>query len=78
MVPTATRGNLYHDAVARITDNSLAELNDVCTKLELQCFCERDFKFLKEYVLVNMHSGAYHGTEVRPQPRGDCSHTYHT
>ena len=27
-------------------------MNDVCTKLELQCFSEREFKFLKEYVLV--------------------------
>ena len=52
IVPNATRWNSYYDAVVRITDNSLAELNDVCTKLELQCFSEREFKFLKEYVLV--------------------------
>jgi len=52
IVPTATRWNSYYDAVVRVTENSLAELNDLCTKLELRCFSEREFSFLKEYVMV--------------------------
>ena len=47
IVSTATRWNSYYDAVVRVTDNSLAELNELCTKLELRCFSE-----LKEYVIV--------------------------
>ena len=35
IVPTATRWNSYYDAVVRVTDNSLAEFNDLCTKLGL-------------------------------------------
>ena len=27
-------------------------MNDVCTKLELRCLSEHEFKFLKEYALV--------------------------
>ena len=52
IVPTATRWNSYYDAVVRVTDNSLAELNELCTKLELQCFSEHELIFLKEYVIV--------------------------
>ena len=52
IVPTATRWNSLYDAVVRVTDNSLVELNDLCTKLGLRCFSERELKFLKEYVIV--------------------------
>lgn len=52
IVLTATRCNSYYDALVRVTENSLADLNDLCTKLELQCFSEREFNFLKEYVMV--------------------------
>ena len=52
IVPNATRGNSFYDAVVRITENPLAELNELCTKLELRCFTEREFKFLKEYCAV--------------------------
>ena len=52
IVPTTTRWNSYYDAVVRVTNNSLAELNEVCTKLELQCFSEHELNFLKEYVIV--------------------------
>lgn len=52
IVPTATRWNSYYDVVVRVTDNSLAELNELCTKLELRCFSERELNFLKEYVIV--------------------------
>ena len=52
IVPTATRWNSYFDAVSRIIENSLSELNELCTKLDLRCFSEKDFNFLKEYCKV--------------------------
>ena len=52
IVPTATRWNSYYDAIVRVTENSLVELNELCTKLKLRCFSEREFKFLKEYCVV--------------------------
>lgn len=52
IVPNATRWNSYYNAVVRVSENSLLELNELCTKLELRCFSEREFKFLKEYCAV--------------------------
>ena len=52
IVPTATRWNSYFDAVSRIIENSLPELNELCTKLDLRCFSEKEFNFLKEYCKV--------------------------
>ena len=43
---------ITYDAVVRVTENPIAELNDLCTKLELRCFTEQEFKFLKEYCVV--------------------------
>ena len=45
IIPTATRWNSYYDAVVQVTDNSLAQLNELCTKLELWCFSEHELNF---------------------------------
>ena len=61
IVPTVTRWNSYFDAVQRIIENSLTDLNELCTiaRLDLRCFSERELSFLKEYhkVLKPLASG---------------------
>ena len=52
IVPTATRWNSYYNAVVRISENSMPELNELCTKMELRCLSERELNFLREYCLV--------------------------
>ena len=52
LVSTRTRWNLYYDAVVWITENSIAELNELCTRMELRCFSDREITFLKEYYAI--------------------------
>ena len=52
LVPTPTRWNSYFDAVLRIIDNGSAELNELCAKLDVRCFSERELTFLTEYCNV--------------------------
>ena len=52
LVPTCTRWNSYYDAVVRITENSIAELNELCARMELHCFGDREIIFLKEYCAI--------------------------
>ena len=49
IIPTVTRWNSYFIAVLRITENSLTDLNQLWTRLDLRCFSERELGFLKEY-----------------------------
>ena len=51
-MPNSTRWNSYYDTLVRVTKNPIAELNDLFAKLELRCFTEREFKFLKECCVV--------------------------
>ena len=52
IVPTSTRWNSVHDALSRITDIPVAELNTVCTQFGIKCFSDREYLFLKEYFIV--------------------------
>uniref|UniRef100_A0A3B4GFE3 HAT C-terminal dimerisation domain-containing protein n=1 Tax=Pundamilia nyererei TaxID=303518 RepID=A0A3B4GFE3_9CICH len=52
VVPVSTRWNSFHDALSRITDIPLAELNIVCTQFGIKCFTDREYLFLNEYCIV--------------------------
>ncbi|KAL3991392.1 C-C motif chemokine 4 [Sarotherodon galilaeus] len=52
IVPVSTQWNSFHDALSRITDIPLAELNTVCTQFGIKCFTDREYLFLKEYCIV--------------------------
>ena len=52
LVPSKTRWNLHYEAILRITENSASELNELCTKMGLCSFVEKEIVFLKEYCSV--------------------------
>ena len=52
LVPCPTHWNSYYDTIERVVENSLADLNDLCAKLVLRGFNEREIMFLKEYCTV--------------------------
>ncbi|KAL4008952.1 hypothetical protein ACER0C_002804 [Sarotherodon galilaeus] len=52
IVPVSTRWNSFHDALSRITDIPLAELNTVSTQFGIKCFTDREYLFLKEYCIM--------------------------
>ena len=52
IIPTQTRWNSYYNAVVRVTENASAELDELCTKLNIRCFSEKEVAFLKEYCKV--------------------------
>ena len=52
LVPSPTRWNSYYDAVLRVVENSLTELNEVCVNIEIRCFSEKQLGFLKEYCAI--------------------------
>lgn len=52
IVPTSTRWNSFHDALSRITDIPIPELNTLCNRLGIKALTEREHQFLKEYCTV--------------------------
>ena len=52
IVPTVTRWNSFHDAYSRITAMPLADINNICIKLQIKCMNDREYLFLKEYCSV--------------------------
>lgn len=49
LVPTSTRWNSFFDAVKRVTEIPMNELNTLCTKLGVKCFKDKEYQFLHEY-----------------------------
>ena len=52
LVPSKTRWNSHYDAILRITENTTTELNELCTRMGLRSFAEKEIVFLKEYCSV--------------------------
>uniref|UniRef100_A0AAZ1X2X1 BED-type domain-containing protein n=1 Tax=Oreochromis aureus TaxID=47969 RepID=A0AAZ1X2X1_OREAU len=52
LIPTSTRWNSCFDAVKRIAEIPMGELNTVCTKLGLKCFKDQEYQFLHEYCMA--------------------------
>ena len=49
LVPASTRWNSFFDAVKRIAEIPINELNTLCTKLGVPCFKDKEYQFLHEY-----------------------------
>lgn len=52
VVPTSTRWNYFYEAVFRITEISISDLNGLCIKLGIKGFTDKEYQFLKEYCVV--------------------------
>ncbi|XP_070409967.1 uncharacterized protein [Nothobranchius furzeri] len=52
LIPTSTRWNSFFDAVKRIAEIPMGELNTLCTKLGLKCFKDQEYQFLHEYCMA--------------------------
>lgn len=52
LVPSTTRWNSFHDALSRVTDMALMDLNQLCNASDVQASTEREHQFLKEYCKV--------------------------
>uniref|UniRef100_A0A3B4ERU9 BED-type domain-containing protein n=1 Tax=Pundamilia nyererei TaxID=303518 RepID=A0A3B4ERU9_9CICH len=52
LIPTSTRWNSFFDAVKRIAEIPMAEVNTLCTKLGLKCFKDQEYQFLHEYCMA--------------------------
>ena len=52
IVPTVTRWNSFYDAYARIIEMPLANINKLCTQLNMKCMNDKEYQFLKEYCLI--------------------------
>lgn len=52
LVPCTTRWNSFHDAVARICEFPIAELNTISYNFGLKAITDREYQFLREYCTV--------------------------
>ncbi len=52
VVPTSTRWNSFYEAVSRITEISISDLNGLCIKLGIKGLTDKEYQFLKEYCVV--------------------------
>uniref|UniRef100_A0A3Q2XDL1 Uncharacterized protein n=1 Tax=Haplochromis burtoni TaxID=8153 RepID=A0A3Q2XDL1_HAPBU len=52
LIPTSTRWNSFFDAVKRIAEIPMGELNTVCTKIGLKCFKDQEYQSLHEYCMA--------------------------
>lgn len=52
LVPSSTRWNSFYEAVSRITEIPMNELNSLCTKLGVKCFNDKEYQFLHEYCIA--------------------------
>ncbi|XP_056455754.1 uncharacterized protein LOC130389804 isoform X1 [Gadus chalcogrammus] len=52
LVPCTTRWNSFHDAVARVCEFPLAELNTISYNFGLKAITDREYQFLREYCTV--------------------------
>uniref|UniRef100_A0A3B5MY77 Uncharacterized protein n=1 Tax=Xiphophorus couchianus TaxID=32473 RepID=A0A3B5MY77_9TELE len=52
LVPTSTRWNSFLDAVKRVAEIPMNDLNMLCCKLGVKCFIDREYQFLHEYCTV--------------------------
>lgn len=52
LVPCSTRWNSFYDALARISEISMADLSTISLKLGLAAITEREHQFIKEYCTV--------------------------
>lgn len=43
LVPSCTRWNSFYEAIARITEIPLNELNGLCSKLGVKCFNDKEY-----------------------------------
>lgn len=52
LVPCTTRWNSFYDALARICEIPIVELNTISSKFGLKAITEREHHFLMEYCMV--------------------------
>lgn len=52
LVPTSTRWNSFFEAVTRITEIPISDLNGLCVKLGIKGFTDKEYQFLGEYTVV--------------------------
>ena len=52
LVPSPTRWNSYYDALSWLTEIFLPDLNELCNRINLRHFTDREISFLKEYCIA--------------------------